>query len=63
MALKMTMSLLAEKKKRFVLLPKEQRLTEETLIKLEHRIAKTVHQNENMLSQSEKRAARCSLTL
>ena len=63
MTLKMTMSLLAEKKKRFVLLPKEQRLTEETLIKLERRIAKSVRQNESMLSQSEERAARCSLTL
>ena len=63
MTLKMTMSLLAEKKKRFVLLPKEQRLTEETLIKLERRIAKSVRQNESMLSKSEERAARCSLTL
>lgn len=59
--MKMTMSLLAEKEKRFVPLPKEQQLTEETLIKLERRIAKSVRQNEIMLSQSEELAARSSL--
>lgn len=61
MALKMTMSFLADEKKKYVKLPKAQRLTEETLIKLERRIAKSVRKNECMLSQSEELAARSSL--
>ena len=61
MAVKRTKSFLAERKMLFKPLPKDQRLTDETLILLERRIANSVRKNESMLSQSEDIAARSTL--
>lgn len=51
----------ADLEKRFTPLPKEQQLTEETLIKLERRIAKSSRKNEVMLIESEKLARQSTL--
>lgn len=61
MALKRVSSPMKERENLFKLLPSEQRTTEETLIKLERRIAKCVRKNENVLSQSEMAAAKTTL--
>ena len=45
----------------FQWLPKEQRLTEASLIQLERQIAKSVKKNESVLTQSEEMAARTTL--
>ena len=50
-----------ERKKIFVPLPKEQRLTDETLIALERRIARSSRKNEVMLEESYKLAEKSSL--
>lgn len=60
-AIRRTKSILARRKKIFVPLPKEQQLTERTLVLLERRIAKSSRKNESMLSQSEELAARSTL--
>ncbi|MBR3281218.1 MAG: hypothetical protein IKI57_05235 [Clostridia bacterium] len=61
MAIKRSYSILARKKKIFVPLPKEQRLTDETLIALERRIARSSRKNEVMLEESYKLAEKSSL--
>ncbi len=61
MAIKRSYSILARKKKLFVPLPKEQRLTDETLIALERRIARSSRKNEVMLEESYKLAEKSSL--
>ena len=54
MALKMSMSILAREKELFTPLPKEQQLTEESLIKLEQQVIRRARQTEAMLAKSEK---------
>lgn len=45
----------------FTLLPEQQRITEEALIELEQKIARSIRKNEDVLSQSEEIAARTTL--
>ncbi len=61
MGLKMTMGILADPDKYFTPLPKEQQLTEESLIALERRIAKASRKNEAMLEESYRLAEKSTL--
>ena len=57
MALKIKNSLLSERDKIFVPLPKEQQLTEESLIELERNLARAGKKNDAVLIESIKIAA------